>query len=135
MPAKKTRASLQPNYQYNATLNRVIDGDTVILDVDLGFNITASIDFRLAGINCPEVTGKTKAAGEAAKAATLSQLGSVATMSVVSAKTDKYGRWLGTIYLIDANSKVVCLNDWLVANGYAQLYDGEGPKPESKKKR
>lgn len=41
-------------YEYNATLVRVVDGDTVILDVDLGFHMRGTLTFRLVGINTPE---------------------------------------------------------------------------------
>ena len=45
------------DYSYKAKLGRVVDGDTVWLDVDLGFNIWAHLGFRLEGINTPEVVG------------------------------------------------------------------------------
>lgn len=76
-------------YEYPATVHRVVDGDTVYLKlsktftlpVDFGFNILdkvlllkeATIEFRLYGINTPEVVGVTKPAG-LASAAELSRL-------------------------------------------------------------
>ena len=44
------------NYTYNATVVRVVDGDTVILKVDFGFRVFAESPFRLWGINCPEMS-------------------------------------------------------------------------------
>ena len=54
-------------YRYRATLRRVIDGDTVDCDVDLGFEIIAVERFRLLGINAPEKRKPTYDAGIAAK--------------------------------------------------------------------
>jgi hypothetical protein len=44
-----------PSYVYRATCRRVIDGDTIVADVDLGFRITAALHVRIAGVNAPEV--------------------------------------------------------------------------------
>ena len=42
-------------YTYWATLERVIDGDTVVLNIDLGFNVTLTgVHMRIYGIDCPE---------------------------------------------------------------------------------
>lgn len=57
-------------YHYKATVKRVIDGDTVVVDVDLGFSVVLRDQpVRLAKVNTPEKKGKTKAAGVAAKEA------------------------------------------------------------------
>lgn len=113
--------ALEPSYTYRAKLNRVVDGDTVWLDVDLGFHVTMAMNFRLAGINCPEVVGATKEAGLAAKAETLRllQLGSI---TVKSQKTEKYGRWLGSIFVTDTEGKIINVSTELVAGGFAVVY-------------
>lgn len=54
-------------YEYHARALRVIDGDTVVLDVDLGFRVRTTMTVRLKGVNCPERSGSTYAAGEAAR--------------------------------------------------------------------
>ncbi len=54
-------------YRYIAELIRVVDGDTIDVRVDLGFQITQVIRVRLKGINTPELRGKEKAAGMLAK--------------------------------------------------------------------
>ena len=56
-------------YTYKAKVTRVVDGDTVDCDVDLGFEVHAHTRLRLAGIDAPEVRGKEKVAGKAASAA------------------------------------------------------------------
>jgi len=45
-------------YKYLATPTRVVDGDTMIVDLDLGFRITHRVWLRLAGVNCPEPRGE-----------------------------------------------------------------------------
>lgn len=105
-------------YDYRATVVRVLDGDTVEAQVDLGFRIVQTMMIRLVGINAPELHGATKAAGDAAKTH-LTEL--VANKSIVVHtqldKTEKYGRVLGT--LIDGDVNV---NEKMVADGHAAPY-------------
>lgn len=103
-------------YEYSARLRRVIDGDTVSLDIDLGFGIWQMDEtVRLLGINCPEM--KTEA-GKVARDFTLHWLEERAAkplrIQTTRDKREKYGRMLGTIY-VDSE----CLNSWLVISGNA----------------
>ena len=116
---------LEPKYTYRATLNRVVDGDTVWLYVDVGFHIEMNMDFRLAGINCPEMTGATKDAGLASRKELVRLLG-LGPLTVVSQKADKYGRWLGTLYVTDKDGLVINVNNALVLGGFAVTYMAEG---------
>jgi hypothetical protein len=52
-----------PAYIYRAVCDRVVDGDTVIANVDLGFNVHIIVPVRIRGVNAPEVHGPTKDAG------------------------------------------------------------------------
>lgn len=108
-------------YEYKASLIRVIDGDTAILDVDLGFGIHATLDFRLIGINAPEMVGSTKVAGQAAKSE-LARLLALGPMRIVSTKSDKYGRWLAAIYVKLADGTELDVNATLTATGFAVPY-------------
>lgn len=128
----------QQTYEYQATVNRVIDGDTVILnlqrtftlDVDFGFRIKDSIqftktavqDFRLLGINAPEVVGENKVKGLEAKAE-LTRLLSQGEIRVVSTGQDKYGRWLAVLYVTLPDNTEINVNDTLVKEGYAVVYN------------
>lgn len=56
----------RPNFVYAAKLERVVDGDTYELMVDLGCSTWVKITVRLLGVNCPEVHGETREAGLAA---------------------------------------------------------------------
>jgi micrococcal nuclease len=118
-------------YEYNARLTRVVDGDTVWLDVDLGFGVHTNSDFRLFGIDTPEVIGATRAAGLAAKAE-LERLLSLGTLRIETHKgdeSDKYGRWLANLYVLQTNGVELHVNALLVAGRFAKAYFGKGPKP------
>lgn len=106
-------------YQYAASLVRVIDGDTVVLNVDLGFSTHVEQHVRLNGINAPE-HGTPE--GDAATAFTKVWFTQHAglTLATVKDKQEKYGRYLGTITSADGAN----LNADLVTNGHAVSYDG-----------
>lgn len=115
----------QPNWTYRATLVRVVDGDTIVVTVDLGFRASITTPVRLAGVNCPE-HGTT--AGDAATRYTTRWLAG-ADLTIVSDKPDrygdKYGRWLAVVHRADGH----VLADDLVTAGHAARWDGEGAKP------
>ena len=101
-------------YQYRCTLERVIDGDTVDLGVDLGFRIHVHTRFRLAGIDAPELRGETSEAGAASKIWLVEILENATLLMVKSTRGDKYGRWLADIWADGVN-----VNEEMVALGYA----------------
>ncbi|MBC9785874.1 thermonuclease family protein [Heliobacterium chlorum] len=101
------------NYTYNATVTRVIDGDTFEANVDLGFNVIIKERFRLYGLNAPEIHGEEKARGEQAKQWLASQIeGKFVTVN--SVRKEKYGRWLA---VVNAEGKNV--NDEMIVEGLA----------------
>ena len=83
--------------------NRVIDGDTVDLDIDLGFGITISHRIRLKGINAPETRTKDleeKKKGIEARLWLEKELSKEGEWIIETTKEDKYGRMLGSLYLL-----------------------------------
>lgn len=131
---------LDDPYLRNCRLHRVVDGDTVDLIVDMGWNMSRKVRFRLTGVNTPEMNSSDPderlAAWEAKQfvAETLSgwEMQSERTpdleewpLWVYSTKTGKYGRWLGHIGPRDSwlnrNSRLI-LNDMLVEEGHAMPY-------------
>lgn len=115
-------------YEYRSTIVSEHDGDTLRADVDLGFGVYLNnYDFRLNRINAPEVTGEQKPLGTAALVALqgLLPVGRTVIVRTSKDKLDKYGRMLGDFILDDGT----CVNDLLVAHGFAKYYDGTGPKP------
>lgn len=110
-------------YEYRAWVDRVVDGDTAWLNVDLGFRVVVRVDFRLLGINTPELVGATRTAALASKAE-LERLLSLGPLTVTTYKpepTDKYGRWLATI-LVQTPTGPLNVNEALVAGGFAVRY-------------
>ncbi len=110
-------------YQYKATVERIVDGDTIDVVIDLGFKITTNQRIRLAGINTPETYNVKKDSeeyhkGTAARLFVESRL--AANNNEILLETDKltgkYGRYIGTIYLSDSP---LALNDELVEKGFA----------------
>lgn len=108
-------------YTYKAKLDRVIDGDTVDANIDLGFDITIHKRIRLAGIDTPESRTRDleeKARGLASKDKLIELLGD-GNFVLESKEVGKYGRVLGTLHIDDMN-----INDTLVKEGFAVEYDG-----------
>lgn len=112
-------------YTYTALIIDVIDGDTVIADVDLGFGVwLRKLHLRLAGINAPELRGADKSLGLKAKMR-LADLCLHRSCPIDTHKgTEKYGRWLATITVSEG-----IVNDILVAEGLAKPWDGKGQRP------
>lgn len=106
-------------YEYAARALTVIDGDTLDVDVDLGFNIHSKQRIRLLGVNCPE---HGTLAGDNATAYTnqwIAQNGPALTIQTVKDRREKFGRLLARVI---AASRA--LNDDLVTDGHAVAYDG-----------
>jgi micrococcal nuclease len=130
-------------YWYNAKVLRTVDGDTIDLMVDLGFDVHHKIRVRLFGVNTPETRTKDvveKEMGLKAKAFTHDWLEGHPEVFVqtVADKNEKYGRVLANIYsgnLVDDPS-TACLNKDIIGAGYAREYFGIGDKTwnEYKKK-
>ena len=115
-------------YEYKvARLVDVIDGDTIDVQIDLGFDISFSSRVRLTGIDTPESRTtdlREKKYGLEAKEWLKHRLGLAKKIVIRTEKPDsseKYGRILGTLVLDD---EPVSLNDQLVKSGYAWAYDG-----------
>lgn len=103
-------------YEYNAKLIEVIDGDTVDLEIDLGFNVTVKERFRLNRINAPEKRGETKDAGLAATDWLKEQIkkAKVIKAQTLKDRKEKYGRYLVELFL-DGD----CVNDLMAHSGHA----------------
>ena len=115
-------------YEYKVTrLLEVIDGDTIDVQIDLGFDVSFTSRVRLNGIDTPESRTtdlKEKKYGLEAKEWLKHRLGLAKKIVIRTEKPDsseKYGRILGTLVLDD---EPVSLNDQLVKSGYAWAYDG-----------
>ena len=112
-------------YQYKVKkINRVIDGDTVDLDIDLGFGVTLSHRVRLKDINAAETKTldlEEKAKGLEAKEWLKKELSREGEWIIETVKEDKYGRILGTLYLV---GDPVTVNERMLNEGIAGPYLG-----------
>lgn len=115
-------------YEYRVKkVNKVVDGDTIDVDIDLGFDISFSSRVRLAGIDTPESRTtdlKEKALGVEVKEKIKKEIAAAKDIVIKTEKPDsseKYGRILGWLFL-DGNA--VSLNQQLIDQGYAWTYGG-----------
>jgi len=113
-------------YTYNATVIRVVDGDSVWLDVDVGFHMSYKYNFRLGGINTPELRSSDsveKAAAYAAKARLEELLPEGSQVLIKTDKPGKYGRWIAQVYTQAAVAlNQVSVNEILLSEGHAMPY-------------
>jgi len=112
-------------------INRVVDGDTIDVTIDLGFDLYKKERVRVAGVDTPEKRTKDeeeKALGydathwleEKLESAIAGEDDLVIRTELVGG-VGKYGRLLGWLYIGDAE---VSLNEQMIAEGYAFPYDG-----------
>jgi len=117
-------------FEYHARVNKVIDGDTINVDIDLGFNVILSNqNVRLLGIDTPESRTSDKVekifgtlSKEKAKEFLDKCDNQIILQTILSDSEEKFGRLLGKV--INPKDKTV-LNDWLITSHYAVAYNGE----------
>ena len=113
---------------YVKKVSKVVDGDTIDVDIDLGFDISFSSRVRLAGIDTPEsrTTNKAeKVLGLEAKEYVKSKIKDAKDVVIKTEKMDsseKYGRILGWLFL---DGSKVSVNEQMIADGYAWGYLGD----------
>ena len=114
-------------YHYKAKIDRVVDGDTVDVLIDLGFDMHSRQRVRLWGINTPECRTRDKrekALGLAAKARLIEIVGFADNDCVIATRLDrkgKFGRVLGILYVDDLD-----INEQLIEEGHAvEFYGGK----------
>jgi len=129
-------------YQYNAVIRKVVDGDTVEIDIDLGLSAWVHNEkIRLYGIDTPEVYGVKKGSVEWERGNLASEFvkkylaeNNQVIIETIKDKKEKYGRYLALIYIkidqsiltgltdIRSIGDFYCLNDMLIAKGLAKKY-------------
>ena len=109
------------------SVTKVVDGDTIDADIDLGFDISLSKRIRLAGIDTPEsrtTNVKEKAMGLESKEwlkKTLEGAKDILIKTELPDSTEKYGRIIGHLFI---NGQETSLNNQMITSGYALAYDG-----------
>ena len=125
-------------YNFRVTeINKVLDGDTIDVTIDLGFDLYKKERVRIAGVDTPEKRTRDleeKALGLDATNWMKEKLeGAIAGDDELSIRTElvggmgKYGRLLGWLYIGDAE---VSLNEQMIEEGYAWEYDGGTKKKD-----
>ena len=116
-------------YEYRVKkITNVVDGDTIDVDIDLGFDVSFSQRVRLAGIDTPESRTSDKfekTLGLEAKEYLKKKLKDAKDVIIKTEKPDsseKYGRILGWLYV---DGDTVSVNDHMIEDGYAWGYMGE----------
>jgi micrococcal nuclease len=115
-------------YEYRVKkVLKIVDGDTIDVDIDLGFSVSFTQRVRLAGIDTPESRTtdlKEKALGLEVKEYLKNLLDGAEDIVIQTEKPDsseKYGRILGWLYINDDEKS---LNEQMIEQGYAWTYDG-----------
>jgi micrococcal nuclease len=116
-------------YEYRVKkITGVVDGDTIDVEIDLGFNVSYSQRVRLAGIDTPESRTKDrfeKNLGLESKEYLKYKLKDAKLIVIKTEKPDsseKYGRILGWLY---TDGDTVSINDHMIEDGYAWGYLGD----------
>ncbi len=119
-------------HEYRCKILRVVDGDTVDVDIDLGFGMWMHKErIRLYGIDTPESRTRDleeKKYGLMAKEAVKNFLliGSTQTLVTIKDKTGKFGRILGKFLIYDKKTdREMTLNEWLIREHHAVEYHGQ----------
>jgi len=107
-------------YHYRGVVTKVYDGDTITVDVDLGFHVfMKKATLRLYRINTPEVRGPEREKGIISRDWLRERILDKEVILVTRKdQKGKYGRWLADIWIDD-----ICINDELVDKGLAEYKD------------
>lgn len=110
-------------YEYRALVTNVVDGDTIDVRADLGFDVCFNVRLRLFGIDTPEVRTRDleeKERGLIAKNYVESMcLGKEVTIHSKKDRQGKYGRYLAEVFV---DTEVLSINSLLLKNGMAEVY-------------
>ena len=127
----KRKIKKMDKYIYRAKLDRVVDGDTVDALIDVGFDIWFKKRIRFKGVDTWESRTRNleeKALGLKAKARTKELLEKVSSKSgyfrIKSYGLGKYGRVLADVFIMDKDGKQWNVNETLISEGHAYIYDG-----------
>ena len=127
-----TPPSRKSCYNFRVTkINRVVDGDTIDVTIDLGFDLAKKERVRIAGVDTPEKRTRDKEEKALGIDATnwmkeklneaLKGDHNLVIRTELVGGVGKYGRLLGWLYIGDAD---VSLNEQMIDEGYAWAYDG-----------
>lgn len=117
------------DYMYKIKeITKIYDGDTITVDIDLGFGITKSEKIRLFGIDTPELRGDERPEGLISRDYLIELYENnkeyTFYIKTIKDKKGKYGRYLGILYYYDeVMDNKINVNEHLIQEGYAKIYD------------
>ena len=114
-------------FDYRCKLLRVVDGDTIDVNLDLGFNVWHKARVRMLGIDTPESRTRNleeKALGLASKARLKALLKGNQVEIECSKEKGKFGRVLGIVWATDKEGNRTNCNNQLIEEGHARTYFG-----------
>ena len=119
--------NLDGRYFYSAVCTNVVDGDTIDVNIDLGFHNFAKHRVRLMRVDTPEMNDKDQVTRDHAKEAKLFVMNNIGGLNVIieTRKSDSFGRWLAEVYFETVENGVAVqknLSDELLVRGYAVPY-------------
>ncbi|MFP4473641.1 MAG: DUF1016 N-terminal domain-containing protein [Candidatus Omnitrophota bacterium] len=133
-PGRTARLTRRPEslHIYKARLERVVDGDTLLIHIDLGFDVWVEKRLRLRGINAPELTaadnGEKKLA-QAAKSFVERALAENSALVIQTFQVDLHGRFVADVFYLPGETdkekiyqKGIFLNQQLLDHGLAKLF-------------
>jgi micrococcal nuclease len=119
---------MKNTYEYNVTIAKVVDGDTVDVDIDLGFGMVYKKQrVRMLGIDTPESRTRDlveKKFGKASKKHLKELLESAESITLISHDKGKFGRILGELFVHEEGIKVN-VNEQMITDHHAVPYTGE----------
>jgi len=132
-------------YHYKASVKRIIDGDTIVVDIDVGFGLLhkgskgKGVTLRFRSYNSPEPRGEEKVLGKQASAHLKTLIKAGSTVMIRTYDVDSFGRWLVDIYL-PTDGTEYCgvtfphrgyynLTKHLVKEGWGVSWNGKGKRP------
>ena len=107
-------------YTYRAKVIKVYDGDTITVEVDLGFFVTLTEKIRLAYIDAPEIRGEERPGGLISKQWLVDKiLDKWIIVKTDKDKKGKYGRFIGEIFIDGEDTSI---NEQMINEGMAERY-------------
>jgi len=117
---------MKDNYSRLCHVDRVIDGDTIEVTVDLGMHIKAAGQVcRLYGIQAPETRGPQRPIGLKSKKFLADLIeGDTVFIQFPEFGKGSFGRWLAKVYRFDPGAGYISVNAEMMQKGFAHRYDG-----------
>ncbi len=131
---KKEKLTPSDRFTRNAILVRVVDGDTLDVEIDLGWSMILKERVRLEKVNTPEVKGeKEREAGKWVKKQVQKWIKPEDKLIITSIAYErtgkirgKHGRTIASVYVVSKNNKIWCLNNRLLKEKIAWQTDEKG---------